>query len=521
MGRRVGGGRRSALMTAAAAALAMGAAACAGAGNPDHQPPDNQPPDHQPPDGHKPPGRGKPKPGTPEEPPVPQPFCQGDGWCWENPLPQGNTLTGVWTAPRGTVPGSNDTFAVGALGIIQRRHAGGWIIDDSGVSVTLRGVWGSAGNDVWAVGDGGTIVHFDGKHWSTITSGTTSDLKAVWVASAADASDRRPRGHAASLQRRRLGSGRAPVAGNDFHGVFGIAGNDVWAVGERHLPSGGQSGIVMHWNGEVWADAFVAPERPQYTGTITYTTVWASSATDVWAGGFDILRGAADIFGTIIHFDGTSWVAPPADDFLFGGRPVTSIFGASPTDVWAAPGMHWDGMEWSRVLSERTAGVVAINGRAADDLVAVGRDGRVLHFNGDTWEDWNTTLTDDVIVDVWGAPTGELFAVTATMVLHYDGRGWSRAFHGPGAPFVAVWGADADNVVFLRQDGQVLVSIDGFFFDVFGAGLAPGERFTDVWTFVEGDIWATAFNPSAGYGNDSGSVYRLQQSAYPGSGNGC
>jgi hypothetical protein len=497
-------------MTVAAAALAMVAAACAGAGEPDHQP---QPPsDHQPP-GHKPPGRGKPTPGAPEQPPSPQPFCQGDGWCWENPLPHGDALTGVWTAPRGSVAGANDTFAVGALGIIQRRHAGGWITDDSGVSVTLRGVWGSAGNDVWAVGDGGSIVHFDGARWSTVASGTTSDLNAVWGASASDVWI----GGLGNALLHLTDHGWVPVpppaSRSDVHSMFGTAADDVWAVGERHTSNSDTSGLVMHWDGRAWTDAFVTQPIPASDGLILFQAVWAGSPTDVWVGGFVNQRGAADTFGTLIHFDGTTWGGPPVDSMLLVGRPITAIFGASPTDLWAAPGLHWDGAEWSHVLSERMDGVVAIQGRASDDLVAVGHDGRVLHFNGDTWEDWNDTLTDDLIVDAWGAPNGEIFAVTETAILHYDGRGWSRAFHGPGAPFVAVWGSGTDNVVFLREDGARLVMTDGF---LFGggpvAGLAAGDRLTDVWTAGDDQVWATAFNPPAGAGADGGRVLRFQRS---------
>ena len=45
-----------------------------------------------------------------------QSVCSSDGWCWSNPLPQGNPL---------------------------------------------RSVWGSASTDVWAVGYPDTILHRD------------------------------------------------------------------------------------------------------------------------------------------------------------------------------------------------------------------------------------------------------------------------------------------------------------------------------------------------------------------------
>ena len=57
--------------------------------------------------------------------------AQAGGWEWQNPLPTGNRL---------------------------------------------RGVWGSSGSDVFAVGAYGTIVHYDGAGWSAMSSGTTEEL---------------------------------------------------------------------------------------------------------------------------------------------------------------------------------------------------------------------------------------------------------------------------------------------------------------------------------------------------------
>lgn len=44
--------------------------------------------------------------------PAPTRVCSTDNWCWESPLPQGNTLNGVW----GT--GAKDMWAVGNQGTI-------------------------------------------------------------------------------------------------------------------------------------------------------------------------------------------------------------------------------------------------------------------------------------------------------------------------------------------------------------------------------------------------------------------
>ncbi len=45
-------------------------------------------------------------------PPGPPPICSSGGWCWQNPLPQGNNLNAVWSAD------SNNSWAVGVAGTI-------------------------------------------------------------------------------------------------------------------------------------------------------------------------------------------------------------------------------------------------------------------------------------------------------------------------------------------------------------------------------------------------------------------
>jgi hypothetical protein len=60
--------------------------------------------------------------------------CSADGWCWSNPLPQGNTLNAAWKG---------------------------------------------GASDLWAVGENGSIVHFDRATWTLVSSGTTQTLHAV------------------------------------------------------------------------------------------------------------------------------------------------------------------------------------------------------------------------------------------------------------------------------------------------------------------------------------------------------
>jgi hypothetical protein len=122
--------------------------------------------------------------------------AQGEGWEWQNPLPQGNDLFGVWGSS------GSDVFAVGYGGTILHYDGAGPSLMPSGTYAYLYGVWGSSGSDIFAVGSGGSIVHYDGTAWTPMSSGM----------------------------------------GNYLYGVWGSSGSDVIAVGE--------GGTILHYSGE-------------------------------------------------------------------------------------------------------------------------------------------------------------------------------------------------------------------------------------------------------------------------------
>jgi photosystem II stability/assembly factor-like uncharacterized protein len=137
------------------------------------------------------------------------------GWFWQNPLPQGNALSGVsftdartgtavgdggtivrttnggasWTLQSSGFPyqlsgvsftDANTGTAVGVAGTILRTTDGGasWTLQSSGTSSWLRGVSFTDANTGTAVGDGSTIVHTTdgGASWKLQSSGRAYGL---------------------------------------------------------------------------------------------------------------------------------------------------------------------------------------------------------------------------------------------------------------------------------------------------------------------------------------------------------
>jgi hypothetical protein len=105
---------------------------------------------------------------------------KASGWEWQNPLPQGNDLYGVWGSS------GTDVFAVGGSGTIMHYDGSAWSAMSSGTTDLLFSVWGRSATDVFAVGGNGTILHHDGRAWSAMSSGTTNHLEGVWGSSASD-----------------------------------------------------------------------------------------------------------------------------------------------------------------------------------------------------------------------------------------------------------------------------------------------------------------------------------------------
>jgi hypothetical protein len=167
----------------------------------------------------------------------------------------------------------------------------------------------------------------------------------------------------------------------------GPAGDDVWAVG--------RDGAALRDEGGTWV-SFASSTEVDLWG------VWGAAADDVWAVG----GGGAEDLPTLLHFDGTAWsLAELPDDMPRSSNALFKVWGADAEHVFVVGegGVALDGVgpAWNPTYAESIAPFIAVRGRSADDVVAVGgrSNARIARFDGTGWQD--TTLIDPGLNGVW------------------------------------------------------------------------------------------------------------------------
>jgi hypothetical protein len=187
---------------------------------------------------------------------------------------------------------------------------------------------GFAPDDLYAV-SGQSLLHWDGSAWSVVDFGgaiSPTDLQAIWGTSRDDLW----LGDSLNGQVHRWNGTKWTTTITQT-----VAVNDLWGSSDTDVLAGGTFGL-SHWTGASWADIGGATAM-QASG------LWGFSPTDAWAVGD---------FGTLAHWNGTTWTDElPASDPNFQ-QDHASVWGAAPDDVWAVGALgaisHWDGTRWTQ-----------------------------------------------------------------------------------------------------------------------------------------------------------------------------
>ena len=316
---------------------------------------------------------------------------------WENPLPQGNTLNGVWSFSE------SDIFAVGNVGMIVRSDGATWSVMESNTNVDLGAVWGTSAENVYAVGGSGAILHYDGTTWSlSYTESEGATLYSIWGSSASDIFVGSDNGilHWNGSE----WSSMALPQETRVLGIWGLSSNDVYATDATNR--------LLKYNGSSWSIF------EDFSGTIL-RTVWGTSASNIYTGGYATFSD-----DHMFHYEGSGWSVE--EDVTSG---LYAIWGSSARDVYAAGTagymVHYDGSTW-RDMSRHYVSYTQMDGTASNDVYAVGEYGLIEHYDG---ADWNIENGTNIwtLNDVFGLTGTNIYAVgSAGTVLQYDGTTWTR-----------------------------------------------------------------------------------------------
>ncbi|MBU0712415.1 hypothetical protein KKA87_10935 [bacterium] len=136
--------------------------------------------------------------------------------------------------------------------------------------------------------------------------------------------------------------------------------------------------------------------------------VFIVDENNVWAVG-DIDTG--DSSYNAIHWDGEKWNFVHITGWYCGRfiqTELNSIFYFDENDIWALGSypFHWDGTEWT--FYQLTDMGIISGGLAGDiwaidphDIFFIGRNGRIVHYNGQSFEKMDTGTKVD-LTDIWG-----------------------------------------------------------------------------------------------------------------------
>lgn len=461
------------------------------------------------------------------------PGCNSSGYCWENPLPQGNRLNKV------VVVGPDDAWAVGDYGTIVHWTSAATTLPASGVTRNLYGI-GASGTDLYAVGEAGTILHMSGGTWTAEPSGVATDLYDV-TSSGGDVVAVGARG----VILRRVGTAwtRDPIPttvalrsitvapSGDLYGVGDTAtvahySAGTWtvtadaALGRSDLnsiaiPSGGTPIYITTTRGEIFRLSG-GTYTPLYQSTLRMRGIAATPFGIVAVGVSDygeiltstdgttftrqsfpdqptllsVAAGSSEVvvvgdIGAMLRYDGTSWAA------LSSGSPypLKTIHGVDDMHIWAG-GLHGALLSRSGSSFTQYPSVVtlpnffSIFAISASDVWGV-EGYRIWHWNGVSWSEDQLRATGSLNA-VWAASATQVYAVgSAGTAYFYDGTSWSPINSGTGLDLKAITGSGPSDIWAGGDKGVVLHSTGG------GFSLVPGALSA---TSTVGGIWAEAPN---------------------------
>lgn len=386
--------------------------------------------------------------------PAIQPLCSRDGFCWEAPWPQGETLRSAWAAS------ATDVWLVGDHGSLLHFDGARFVAHALPDAPALTSVHGTGANDVWAVGDRGLVFHFDGTAWRSEDLskliGNTAELSNVGVSA-----------------------------------IYAASRDAVWAVGWS-----GVNALVLHYDGTSWTNQLTNMQSDQ-----PLRAVWGVSDKRVWAVGDK---------GVILSFDGTMWQL----DKSATGAALRSVHALSETNVWAVgdngTAVRWDGLAWKSLnmgLSGALHGVLVNRVPPPPPAAGAGGMGAAAAGSGGAGAGGSAGAPPPM------APQGPWLTYAfgeKGHVFRYNGSVWAQLPSGSDVTFYAGARLTQDALLAVGEHGQVTRLMDDSRRSMsqgdFGNHLGVCRGDNAVWAVGDGivkrklgagETWTTMNRPNA------------------------
>lgn len=303
---------------------------------------------------------------------------------------------------------------------------------------TLRGVWGDGTGVVWAVSEQGNVLRWDGNAWSIHTT-VKGSLFAIWGSGPTDIWIGGEAGllHGKGASSSQVAFTAVPAEGDiPITSIHGFGPNDVWAVGGRADWESEES-RVLHYTGPTSDPADAWKLDPISTRVTAFSSVWGSSADDVWLGGSSFLSepmGAVVLHGRRDGEGGTTFEPVEVGSGwrrlgrIGGGTSLEDVFVVG--EYFSGIGVVWAGPRDGDAGEPRLYDdqhfdswytINAVWGPSKDDVWIAGAGGRVRHWNGTAWSLAAVSITKFPLTNdlhaVWGKPKGEMWIVGDGIVL--------------------------------------------------------------------------------------------------------
>lgn len=392
-------------------------------------------------------------------------FLHYDGTSW-------STITAPVTVGRIAAVLPNRVVMTTVTGVAWYDTSGTPTWTTTTLSAAPRAAWGNRADNLFAVGYNGQIEHWDGTSWRVrmqpfndaifAIDGDASGRE-VWAAtqswflhySGAEWQAQAPSGFATTNAITALQSGEVIVAGNTASDQLilarGTPGN--WTIQNASAPTLVPTSVWASSATDIYLCTDTGLWRSNGSG-FSSTTVFFPSCEGVWGVGASNIY-AADRFGNPPkHWDGVSWTATGA------GGNTTGIWGSAPNDVFTTTGdggiWHWNGTVWVNQLPTNTTRLNGIWGHAANDVFVVGASGTIWHYDGASWTKM-TVPTSASLRAVSGVSGSDVFAVSRSgTIVHYDGKAWTLVRLPVTTTTVSGVLAQRDIVYFPLGDGRIL-----------------------------------------------------------------